>query len=97
MKHYQVSLHGETFWLEMEGKPSRMGFFTNRLVVAYDEEDAENKAVQMLREDPKLKGKLNDSSDPPMIYCEGITVIDAFDPSTVVQHGYSFYPEEPDS
>lgn len=51
----------------------------------------------MLRDDPKLKNILNDKSDPPMIYCEDIQTVDAFEPSTVVQQGYAFYPEESDS
>ena len=97
MTHYGVSLKGENIWLDMEGKPSRMGFFTTRYVVAENESEAEIKAVQMLRDDPKLKNVLNDKSDPPMIYCEGIQSVEDFDPSTVVQQGYAFYPEESDS
>ena len=94
MTHYEVSLNGENFWFEMEGKPSRMGFYTTRYVVAQNEQEAENMAVQLLRDDPKLKNILNDKSDPPMIYCEGIEVIDAFEPLTVVNKGYTFYPGE---
>ena len=97
MKHYGVSLKGENFWLDMEEKPSRMGFFTARYVVAENESEAEIKAVQMLRGDPKLKNVLNDKSDPPVIYCEGIQSVEFFNPSTVVQKGYAFYPEESDS
>ena len=97
MKHYGASLKGENFWLDMEGKPSRMGFFTARYVVAENESEAEITAVQMLRGDPKLKNVLNDKSDPPVIYCEGIQSVEVFNPSTVVQQGYAFYPEESDS
>jgi len=97
LTHYKVSLNGENFWLEMEGKHSRMGFYTTRYVVAQNEQEAENNAVQMLRDDPTLKNILNDKSDPPMIYCEGIEVIDTFEPSTVVNPGYVFYPGETDS
>lgn len=97
MPHFQVSLHGKNFWLEMDGKPARMGFYTKRFVVAESEADAEKKALQMLRKDPKLEGVLNDRLDPPMIYCEGIEPIEPFDPNDIVQHGYAFYPEATDS
>ena len=97
MNHYQISLNGENFWFEKEGKPSRLGFYTTRYVIAENESEAENKAVQMLRDDPQLKNVLNDKSDPPMIYCESIDVINAFELSTVVNQGYVFYPGETDS
>ena len=97
MTHYAVSLKGENFWLELDGRPSIMGFFTTQYVVAENESEAESNAVQMLRDDPTLKNILNDKSDLPMIYCEDIQTVDAFEPSTVVQQGYAFYPEESDS
>ena len=95
--HFSVSLKGENFWLDVEGAPSRMGFFTTRYVMAESEKDAENKAVQMLRDDPKFEKLLNDKSDPPMVFCESIENVDPFDPDTVVQQGYAFYHQEMDS
>lgn len=94
MTHYKVLLKGENFWMDVEGEPSRMGFLTARLVIAENEPEAESNAVQMLRDDPKLINRLNDQSDPPVIYCEGIEVVEAFEPSAVTQQGYAFYPEE---
>ncbi len=43
MTHYKVSLNAENFWLEKEGKHSRMGFYATRYVVAENEQEAENK------------------------------------------------------
>lgn len=60
MTHYRVLLKGENFWLEVEGEASRMGFFTARFVIAENEQEAENNAVQMLRDDLKLINRLND-------------------------------------
>jgi hypothetical protein len=92
--YFSVLLNGENFWLDVEGAPTRMGFFTRRYVVAENEEEAENLAVKMLREDPKFESILNDKSDPPMIFCEGVENVQPFDPGTVVQTGYAFYKQE---
>lgn len=75
----------------------RLGFMTTRLVESRDEAQAELDAVQLIRENQKLAGVLNDRSDPPMIYCDGIDEIERFDPASVVQLGFAFYPEESQS
>ena len=75
----------------------KLGFMTTRLVESRDEAQAELDAVQLIREDPKLAGVLNDRADPPMIYCEGIEQIERFDPASVVQLGFTFYPEDSQS
>jgi hypothetical protein len=97
MPHYRVKLAGENFRLNFEGKVMKLGFFTTRLVEASDKPQAELNAVQLIREDHKLEGVLNERADPPMIYCEGIEEIEPFDPASVVQLGFTFYPEEAES
>jgi len=94
MPHYRVKLAGENFRLTFEGKAMKLGFLTTRLVEAQDKTQAELSAVQLIREDPKLAGVLNERADPPMIYCEGIEEIEPFDPTSAVQLGFTFYPEE---
>ena len=97
MAYFGVSIRGENFWLEFEGNPTRMSFYTICYVLAENETEAESKAVQMLREDPRFENILNDKSDSPMLFCEDIETVKAFDPSTVVQKGCAFYPQELDS
>jgi hypothetical protein len=97
MPYFKVFLNGENFWLQAEGKPARLGFYTTRFVEAENEREAELKAVEMLRDNEKLKQVLNDDSDAPMIYCESVESIEPFDPETVVQHGFTFYPVESDA
>jgi hypothetical protein len=101
MPHYRVKLAGENIRLTMEGEVMKLGFLTTRLVEAQDEAQAEAQAelnaVKLIREDQKLAGVLNERSDPPMIYCEGIEEIEPFDPSSVVQLGFTFFPEEAQS
>jgi hypothetical protein len=95
--HFRVKLAGENFRLTLDGKVLKVGFMTTRLVESRDEAQAELDAVQLIRVDPKLAGVLNDRTDPPMIYCEGIEEIERFDPASVVQLGFTFYPEESQS
>ena len=97
MPHYRVKLAGENFRLTLEGKAMKLGFLTTRLVEAPGQAQAELNAVQLIREDQKLAGVLNDRSDPPMIYCEGIEEIEPFDRESVAQVGFTFYPEEAQS
>jgi hypothetical protein len=97
MPYYRVKLAGENFRLNFEGKVMKLGFFTTRLVEASDKPHAELNAVQLIREDHKLEGVLNERADPPMIYCEGIEEIEPLDLASVVQLGFTFYPEETDS
>ena len=89
-------MNGRNFWLEFEGEPRKVGFYTTRFVEAQDSQAAENFAIQMLRSDSTLQRVLNDHSDPPIIYAEEVE-------ESVQKHqeygntGYSFYPEEADS
>lgn len=93
MPHYQVTLNGKNFWLSLDEKPMKFGFFTSRLVESANEEQAELDAVQLIRKDPGLQGVLNERSDPPMIYCKEIIEIEPFD-ATMIQAGFTFYPED---
>ncbi len=93
--HWRVSLEGKNFWLKLDDSAKKFGFFTTRYVEADDPENAENAAVQMLREDPKLQAVLNDRSDPPTIFAGEIIEI-VPDPECV-NAGYSFYLDDTES
>ncbi len=97
MPYYEVKLNGENFWMVMEDKPSKMGFYTNRYVEATDATEAENKAVQMIRDDPTFDKILNARSDPPMIYCDRISELEGNVDSPTANQGYVFYREDSDS
>ena len=74
---------------------NKCGFYTTRWVESTDPENAELKAVDLIRNDPDLKGAvLNERSDPPMIYLEQIHEIDTFDDVNPPGTGYSFYIED---
>jgi hypothetical protein len=74
-----------------------MGFFTKRFVRAQSTEEAEQAAIQLLREDSKLRGLLNEPGDPPMIHMEDLFELDPQPPEVPQQQGFVFYPEEPDA
>jgi len=54
--HYRVFLRGENFLMEVNGKATRIGFFTTRFVQANNRDGAELLAVDLIRSDKWLKG-----------------------------------------
>lgn len=50
MDKYKVLLNGRSFWIDTEGQPKLMGFYTTRFVEAETPEKAEDFAVQQKRE-----------------------------------------------
>lgn len=72
-------------------------FYTTVFVEAKDEEDAEQKSIQLLRHDPKLQeSTLNNKSDSPMMYVEEIEELQSFDGFKLPRLGFSFFPIEND-
>jgi hypothetical protein len=90
--YFRVALNGEDFWLQMEGRPQRVGFFTTRFVEASHAQEAELAAVDLLRRDEKLK-PLNDRSDPPGIFADEIEEVDQADVPRVVP-GFAFFLDD---
>lgn len=77
------------------GLHSEVGFYTSRFVEAESEEEAENKAMDMWRNDPKLiKSVLNKKSDSPMMYTEEIEELRSFKGHPISGTGFAFYDEE---
>ena len=73
-----------------------MGFYTARDVTADDAESAGKAAVELLLQDPKLDGCLNDPSDPPQILVEYLVEIGEFDADEEAP-GFVFYTHEHDA
>src|SRR5713226_7722507 len=97
MPHYRVIVNGRNFWLRYDTGPKCLGFFATRFVQAASEIEAENAAVELIKQDPKLVGiVLNGSADSPMIYVEDIEEVEAKEVPEVAP-GFSFYPGSQDS
>jgi len=90
--HYRVLLRGENFLLKIDGKPTRMGFFTTRFVQANNRDGAELLAVDLIRHDKRLNDAVsNERADPPMLFADEIAVVDEGQ-VPVSSSGYSFFP-----
>src|SRR5262249_24035175 len=95
MKKYKVFLNGRNFLMEADGQPKKMGFYTTRFVEAETPENAENIAVELVRNDAELrKAVKNEKPDPPTIYAEEIALLQSFEGILVPGTGYTFYEEE---
>ena len=92
MAYYRLLLNGENFWLNMEGRPRRMGFLTTRFVEAKTPDEAELAAVDLLRSEGRLK-PLNDPSDSPRVFATEIEEVEKVDIPPVVR-GFTFFPDE---
>lgn len=92
---YRVRLNGANFLMNQDDKVCRLGFYTTRFVEAGTPEEAEKRAVQLVRDDGKLKAAvLNDKADPPMIYLEEIDELVSFDGIEPPGGGYTFFLED---
>lgn len=97
MARYRVLLHGVNFLLELEGERRRFGFYTTRVVRASGPEEAEAKAVELIRGDEQLAGNvLNETDDPPMLYAEEIVKLGPLRGRGGANAGFTFYRVEPD-
>ena len=74
MAVYRVLINGSNFWLTVDGKPTRMGFYLTRFVHAESDEQAEEAAIRALRDHPKLQTLHNDPSDHPVIRAEELII-----------------------
>ena len=94
-KKYKVLVRGDNFWLNLEGENQKLGFYTTRFVEAQNEDEAEEKAIALLRNDPKLRsGVLNEQSDSPVMFAEEIVELNSFDGLKIPGTGFIFYPKE---
>lgn len=94
MPAYRVQIHGENFLVELEGDWAKYGFLTVRDVVAESPAAAESLAVQMIRDDPKLRPLVqNATDDPPTMQLEDLAEIDA--PSPATPTGFIWYRMQP--
>ena len=95
LKKYKVLVRGENFLMNIDDVNQKVGFYTTRFVEAESEEEAENKVIDILRNDPKLiKSVLNKKSDSPMIYVEEIEQLKSFKGHPINGTGFAFYTEK---
>lgn len=95
MVYYQVMLEGKNFPLEMDGSEKIVGFVTTRWVKAANAEDAELKAVDLVKNDSSLTSSVRDLEGfTPMIYLvELVTVSWITFRCRQPGSGYTFYSQ----
>ena len=76
MSTFEVRVSGNNFLIEREERLEKHGFVTNVYTEAKNEEDAENKAIDLLRKHEDLKSAVrNQKDDPPEMYADEIVEI----------------------
>jgi hypothetical protein len=96
MPRYQVEINGQNFLIDVDGRVAKHGFFTMRFVEASDSTDAENAAVQMIRDAQRLRNIVrNPSDDPPVMDVVRVVELDSFEGIEIREPGFVFYPESP--
>jgi hypothetical protein len=94
MNQYKVLVNGQNFLFNFNGEVQKIGFYTTRVVKADSFEDAEQKAIELIKNEETLKGNtLNHKTDSPMIYIDEIGMIET-DNELLKDTGFSCYVEE---
>lgn len=93
MKKFKVTVEGVNFLVRVDTETTKLGFFTTRFVEAQDEQEAENKTMDMLRVELETLVQ-NDKSDSPIMFVEEIDELDSFGEFRVPGTGFTWYPDE---
>lgn len=95
MTKYRVQIDGRNFLIDIDGVVTKRGFITFRYVKAEDPTQAEERAVQMIREEKKLRDTiLNEKTDPPIMHVLEILELDP-ESHEEIQPGFIFYEMNP--
>ena len=95
MKKYRLFVCGENFIFKVDDEEQRLGFYTTVFIEAENEEEAELKAIDLIRNDPKLKdGVLNPKSDPPMMFVEEVEEVECFVGEGLPRTGFAFFTHD---
>ena len=95
MPWYRVMLNGEHFFLDCEGEPKRMGFYSAKFVKASREVEAVELAKAQIHEDRRLGAQLEEEDGLAKLNVEEVHEVD--DTSVPeAPRGMTFYAEETD-
>lgn len=93
MKKYRLFVCGENFLFKIDNEEQPLGFYTTVYIEAENAEQAELDAIDLLRNDPKLRdGVLNPKSDPPTMFVEEIEEVESFIGESLPRTGFAFFP-----
>jgi hypothetical protein len=90
-------IHGQNLLTEVDGVRQRLGFYTNVFVEAFTPADAEDRAIDILREDAHLRDvTLNATDDPLRFTADEVYEVESFDGVQLPRQGFTLYEEKPD-
>ena len=95
-KKYLVQVYGRNFrlaWQERRRTVTKItGFHTTRCVVASDPVDAEHQAIELIRNDSRLRRSVRNSrTDPPLMFTIDVWEVETFAPLKPPGTGYGFF------
>jgi acetolactate synthase regulatory subunit len=96
MPKYRVDISGANFLIDIAGRTAKYGFFTTRFVESADSIDAQNSAVQLIRETQRLRDLVRNAlDDPPFMDVTSISELESFDGIENLEPGFVWYEERP--
>jgi hypothetical protein len=100
MQKFFEMINGVNFLIRGDdtAAPKLMGFYINAYVEADSPNDAELKAVELVRTSPKLRPKVaNAPGDPPRMFVEEIRAIEEWPTDQSIPLSGFIYYEDPDA
>ena len=89
MNKYRLMIEGKNFVLK--GKAEKLGFYTTRYVEGANEEEATNRALDLIR--TEIKGNVEKDTDAnPEMFVKEIVELESFEDANVPGSGFSWFP-----
>jgi hypothetical protein len=89
---FRVLIHGTNYLVNRDGQVRKMGFYTNRYLMAMDIHEARRQSVKNVEEERMLKLQtLNSPDDPPKVFAEEVSPM--MDGERQVDQGIIWYAE----
>jgi hypothetical protein len=94
MPRYRAVISGRNFFVEIDGERQRHGFFQTLVVEAIDPDQAELRAIELVKSSSDLKDLVRiDQGDPPTFYLDSLSEIELTDMPKPDPRGRSWYAE----
>ena len=89
---FHVLIHGTNYLVNRDGHAGKMGFYTNRYLLAMDIHEARRQAVTNVQQEGMLKLQtLNSANDPPKVFAEEVSPM--MDGERQIDQGIMWYAE----
>lgn len=96
MNKYKILIEGKNYFVKFNDEVKRVGFFTTRFIESKNSQDAEKKAIDLIKNE-LIDVILNGPSQPPVLYVEEIIEMQSFGVNPVPGTGFTWYIEDDDS